>query len=44
MLAMVANDEVGRLDAHVVRAFFVGAPPGACPLLQVQVQIQFTAH
>jgi hypothetical protein len=34
MLAMDVNDHEGCLNARVVLEFFVGAPPGACSLLQ----------
>jgi len=34
MLAMDVNDHACCLDARVVPASIVGAPPGACSLLQ----------
>jgi hypothetical protein len=34
MFAMDVNDDEGCVNARVVGTFFVGAPPGACSLLQ----------
>ena len=34
MLAMVVNDNAGCLNARGAWASIVGAPPGACSLLQ----------